>query len=56
MRQAALADNLDAMVEFAIAQFNGTGVAKDEAAAAALFRQGGARAAARSRRTGWRAS
>ena len=37
MRQASVAGNLDAMVEFAIAQFNGDGVDKDEAAAAQLF-------------------
>ena len=37
MRQAALAGNLDAMVEFGIAQFNGTGPPKNEAAAAQLL-------------------
>ena len=37
MGQASVAGNLDAMVEFAIAQFNGEGVNKDEAAAAQLF-------------------
>jgi uncharacterized protein len=37
MQQASVAGNLDAMVEFAIAQFNGDGVNKDEAAAAQLF-------------------
>ena len=34
---ASVAGNVDAMVEFAIAQFNGEGIAKDEAAAARLF-------------------
>jgi hypothetical protein len=37
MQQASVAGNIDAMVEFAIAQFNGEGVNKDEAAAAQLF-------------------
>ena len=37
MGLAAVAGNVDAMVEYAIAQFNGTGVPKDEAAAAQLF-------------------
>ena len=37
MGQASVAGNLDAMVEYAIAQFNGEGLAKDEAAAARLF-------------------
>ena len=37
MGQASVAGNLDAMVEFAIAQFNGEGTAKNEAAAAQLF-------------------
>ena len=37
MQQASIAGNLDAMVEFAIAQFNGDGVNKDEAASAQLF-------------------
>ena len=37
MGQASVAGNLDAMVEYAIAQFNGTGIAKNEAAAAQLF-------------------
>ena len=37
MQQASVAGNIDAMVEFAIAQFNGEGTAKDEAAAAKLF-------------------
>ena len=36
---AAEADNTDAQVEYAIALFNGTGVAKDEAAAAALLKK-----------------
>jgi uncharacterized protein len=34
---ASLADNPDAQVEYAIALFNGDGVAKNEQAAAALF-------------------
>jgi hypothetical protein len=37
MRQASVAGNIDAMVEFAIAQFNGEGVNKDETGAAQLF-------------------
>jgi TPR repeat protein len=37
MQQASVGGNVDAMVEFAIAQFNGDGAAKDEAAAAGLF-------------------
>jgi hypothetical protein len=37
MQQASVAGNLDAMVEFAIAQFNGEGTNKDEPAAAQLF-------------------
>jgi TPR repeat protein len=37
MQQASVAGNLDAMVEFAIAQFNGEGINKDEPAAAQLF-------------------
>ena len=37
MQQASIAGNLDAMVEFAIAQFNGDGITKDETAAAQLF-------------------
>jgi TPR repeat protein len=37
MQQASVGGNVDAMVEFAIAQFNGDGTAKDEAAAARLF-------------------
>jgi TPR repeat protein len=37
MQRASIAGNVDAMVEFAIAQFNGEGVNKDEAAAAQLF-------------------
>src|SRR5208282_4436618 len=36
---AALADDTDAQVEYAIALFNGDGVAKNEEAAAAVFRQ-----------------
>jgi TPR repeat protein len=39
MGQAALADFVDAEVEYAIALFNGTGIAKDEPRAAALFRK-----------------
>jgi len=35
--------NIAAEVEYAIALFNGTGIAKDENAAAALFRQSGAK-------------
>jgi uncharacterized protein len=37
MSHAAVGGNVDAMVEFAIAQFNGEGVPKNEAAAAELF-------------------
>jgi TPR repeat protein len=37
MLRASIAGHLDAMVEFAIAQFNGDGTDKDEAAAAHLF-------------------
>jgi TPR repeat protein len=37
MGRASVAGNVDAMVEFAIAQFNGDGVAKDETEAARLF-------------------
>ncbi len=37
LQQASIAGNLDAMVEFAIAEFNGEGTAKDESAAARLF-------------------
>ena len=55
MGQASVAGNIDAMVEFAIAQFNGDGTPKNETAAARLFLKARA-AAARSRRTGWRAS
>ncbi len=54
MLRASIAGYLDAMVEFAIAQFNGNGTDKDEAAAARLFLTA-ARRAAPSRRTGWRA-
>jgi len=39
MAAAAQADLLDAEVEYAIALFNGTGIQKDEAASAALFRK-----------------
>jgi len=39
MAAAALADYPDAQVEYAIALFNGTGVAKDEPAAAALLKK-----------------
>jgi TPR repeat protein len=37
MQQASIAGNVDAMVEFAIAQFNGDGVSKNESASAQLF-------------------
>jgi hypothetical protein len=37
MGDAAIADNLDAMVEFAIDKFNGTGTTKDESAGAQLM-------------------
>jgi TPR repeat protein len=37
MGEASLAGNIDAMVEFAIAQFNGEGVTKNEASAAQLL-------------------
>jgi hypothetical protein len=37
MQQASVGGNVDAMVEFAIAQFNGEAVPKDETAAAKLF-------------------
>jgi TPR repeat protein len=37
MGLASVAGNVDAMVEYAIGQFNGDGVAKDETAAARLF-------------------
>ena len=37
MGQASIAGNLDAMVEYAIAQFNGDGTPKNEAGAAQLF-------------------
>jgi TPR repeat protein len=37
MGDASLAGNLDAMVEYAIAQFNGEGTPKNESAAARLF-------------------
>ena len=37
MGLASIAGNLDAMVEYAIAEFNGTGVPKNEAGAAQLF-------------------
>ena len=39
LQQAALADNVDAEVEYAIALFNGTGTPKNEAAAVALLRR-----------------
>ena len=39
MGQASLAGNIDAMVEYAIAEFNGTGVKKDESGAAQLFQK-----------------
>jgi hypothetical protein len=37
MLNAAIGDNLDAMVEFAIAQFNGDGTDKNEASAAHIL-------------------
>ena len=37
--QASLADNVDAEVEYAIALYNGDGVARDEQASAAWFRK-----------------
>jgi TPR repeat protein len=37
MQQSSIGGNVDAMVEFAIAQFNGDSVPKDETAAAQLF-------------------
>ena len=37
MGLASVAGNVDAMVEYAIAQFNGSGIAKNEAAAAQLL-------------------
>jgi len=37
MGKASIAGNVDAMVEFAIAQFNGDGVDKDESASARTF-------------------
>jgi TPR repeat protein len=37
MQRAAAAGNLDAMIEFAIAQYNGAGVTKDEKAGATLM-------------------
>ena len=43
---AALADNSDAQVEYAIALFNGDGVAKNEQAAAAWFRKAALRGSA----------
>ena len=42
---AALVDHLDAQVEYAIALYNGTGIAKDEAAAAALLKKAARRGA-----------
>jgi len=36
---ASVGGNIDAMVEFAIAQFNGSGIAKNEAAAAQVFKK-----------------
>ena len=42
MQQASVAGNLEAMVEFAIAQFNGEGTPKDETAAAPIVRESGA--------------
>ena len=48
---AAAAHNVDAEVEYAIALFNGTGVARNEPAAAALLKEPRARAT-RWRKTG----
>ena len=42
---ASVADNTDAQVEYAIALYNGDGVAKNEVAAAALFRRAALRTA-----------
>ena len=56
MRQASVAGNLDAMVEFAIAQFNGDRHDKDEAARGSICSSRRRTAAARSRRTASRAS
>src|SRR5262249_15949456 len=39
--QAALADNIDAQVEYAIALYNGDGIAANQEAATALFRKAG---------------
>ena len=39
LQAAALADNVDAEVEYAIALFNGTGTPKNQAAAVALLRK-----------------
>jgi len=39
LQAAALADNVDAEVEYAIALFNGTGTPKNEAGAVALLRK-----------------
>ena len=39
LQAAALADNVDAEVEYAIALFNGTGTPKNEAAAVAMLRK-----------------
>jgi hypothetical protein len=39
LARASVGGNIDAMVEFAIAQFNGTGIAKNEAAAAQVFKK-----------------
>ena len=44
LAMASLADNTDAQLEYAIALFNGTGVAKDERMAAVLWRKPPARA------------
>jgi TPR repeat protein len=43
LQAAAIADNTEAQLEFAIALFNGTGIAKNENAAAALLRRAAAR-------------
>jgi TPR repeat protein len=46
MGKAATAGNLDAMVEFAIAEFNGTHTKKDEAGAVVLFEKASRRGSA----------
>ena len=51
---AALAGYTDAEIEYGIALFNGTGVAKNEAAAVQLLLQGRAQGQPGRRRPGWR--